>query len=140
MKVHWEGHSLTTDVLALMVNNQSFVGKRFFMSPGAVNSDGLADIWVIENLRSLKEVLSLFVKTLTGSPLDSSLVKTWRTHSLTIQAERSEPFFGDGEIFIHASEFRIKTLPKALNIIVPRIGFERELFTRVNLQRRRKTG
>jgi diacylglycerol kinase (ATP) len=140
MKVHWEGHSLTTDALALMVNNQSFVGKRFFMSPGAINTDGLADIWVIENLRSLKEVFSLFVKTLTGSPSDSSLVKTWRTHSLTIQAENPEPFFGDGEIFTHASEFRIKILPKALNIIVPRTGLQRELFSRVNLQRGEEPG
>jgi diacylglycerol kinase family enzyme len=120
MKVHWEGHSLTTEALALMVNNQPFVGKRFLMSPGAVNRDGLMDICVIENSRSRKEVLSLLVKTLTGRHIDSSAVRTWRTRSLTIQAESSEPYFGDGEIFIHAPEFKIEILPKALNMIIPR--------------------
>jgi diacylglycerol kinase family enzyme len=120
MKIHWEGHSLTTEALALMVNNQSFAGKRFFMSPAAINSDGLVDIWVIENLRSLKEILLLLVKTLTRRPLGPSLAKTWRTRSLTIQAASSESYFGDGEIFIHAPEFKIEILPKALNMIIPR--------------------
>jgi diacylglycerol kinase (ATP) len=120
MKVHWEGHSLTPDALTLMVNNQSFLGKRFLMSPGAINSDGLVDICVIENSRSCKEILSLLVKTLTGSHVDSPSVKTWRTSDLTIQTVKSLPFFGDGEIFGKAFEFRIKIVPKALKIIVPK--------------------
>jgi YegS/Rv2252/BmrU family lipid kinase len=120
MKIHWEGHSLMADALALMVNNQPFLGKRFLMSPGAVNSDGLLDICVIENSRSRKEILSLLVKTLTGSHVDSPSVKTWRTSGLTIQTVKSLPFFGDGEIFGKAFEFRIKIVPKALKVIVPK--------------------
>jgi diacylglycerol kinase (ATP) len=140
MEVHWEEHSLMADVLALMVNNQPFLGRRFLMSPGAINSDGLVDVCLIENSRSRKEILSLLFKTLTGSHINSPSVKTWRTSGLTIQGGSSEPYLGDGEIFTRASEFRIEILPKALNMIVPRTALQTEIFSGGDRLRGEKPG
>jgi YegS/Rv2252/BmrU family lipid kinase len=124
--VRWDGGSLSMDSLALMIDNQPFLGRNFLMSPEAVNNDGLFDVCLIENSKSRVQILSILIKVLTGNHVNSASVRQWRTPELTIQAKISMPFFGDGEIFGKASEFRIKIVPKALKVIVPKMSAEHQ--------------
>jgi diacylglycerol kinase (ATP) len=118
--VRWDGRSLSIDSLALMVDNQPFLGRNFLMSPEAVNNDGLFDVCLIENSKSRVQILSILMKVLTGSHVNSASVRQWRTPELIIHAERMLPFFGDGELFGQEFEFRIKIVPKSLKVIVPK--------------------
>jgi diacylglycerol kinase (ATP) len=118
--VRWDSGSLSVDSLALMVDNQPFLGRNFLMSPEAVNNDGLLDVCLIENSKSRVQILSILMKVLTGSHVNSASVRQWRTPELTIQTERMLPFLGDGELFGQGVEFRIKIVPKCLKAIVPK--------------------
>ncbi len=118
--IRWDGGSLSMDSLALMVNNQPFLGRNFLMSPEAVNNDGLFDVCLIENSKSRLQILSIVMKVMTGSHVNSASVRQWRTPELIIQSERILPFFGDGELFGQGFEFRIKIIPKSLKVIVPK--------------------
>jgi len=121
VNIRWEDFSLTMDSLALMVDNQPFLGRDFLMSPGAINGDGLLDICLIKNLKSLIQTLFILLKVRNGSHIHLPSVIRWQARELSIQTKKSLPFFGDGEVFGQGSEFRIKIIPKALKIIAPRI-------------------
>ena len=116
----WNGCSIRVDALSFMMNNQSFLGKKFLMSPGAVNDDGMFDICLIENSKSRVQILSLLIQVRTGRHIYSPSVKTWRAGELVVDAENPLTFFGDGEIFQKVSVFKIKIFPRALNVIVPK--------------------
>ncbi len=120
VNIRWDNFSRMVDLLTLMVNNQPFLGKNFLILPGAINNDGLLDICLIKNSKSRIRNLSIIMKVLRGSHIYSPFVERWCTRELNIQTESSLPFFGDGEVFKQASKFRIKILPKALNVIVPK--------------------
>jgi len=116
----WNGCSIRVDALSFMMNNQSFLGKNFLMSPGAVNDDGMFDICLIENSKSRVQILSLLIQVLTGRHIYSPSVKTWRASELVVDAENPLTFFGDGEVFQKVSAFKIKIFPRAINVIVPK--------------------
>ena len=119
LTIRWDNRSSVTDAVALMVNNQAFAGKRFLLSPGAVNDDGAFDVCLIERPGSRARTLSIFLGTLSGRHVDSPHVKTWRASELVVEAEEPATFFGDGELIDRASDFRIKIVPRALNILTP---------------------
>jgi diacylglycerol kinase (ATP) len=120
VNIQWDGCLLRIDPLALMIGNQPFLGRKFMVSPGALNNDGLFDICLIENRKSPMWNLLVLMKVLKGSHVHSPSVRQWRTRELKIQAETSLPFFGDGEVLGQASEYRIKIVPKGIKVIVPR--------------------
>ena len=119
LEVRLNGHSLSADTFSLLVNNQSFLGKHFLVSPGAINDDGLFDVCLIRSGRSLTRMLPALIKVLAGRHLDSPYVMTWRATELIVRAGKPLCFFGDGEIHQESSEFRIRIAPQALDIIVP---------------------
>jgi len=119
LRIRWNGGFLSTHSLSLMVSNQPFAGKYFFMSPEASNDDGLFDVCLIENSDRRTGTFSTFLKVLAGRHVDSQGVKLWRAAELIVDAERPLPFFGDGELISRASHLRIKILPGAVNVIVP---------------------
>ena len=108
---------LRMDVLSLTVNNQPFLGKNFQISPGAINSDGMLDICLIENQTSLWRTFLVISKVLFGKHIYSSGVRTWQIKELIITTDKPMSFLGDGEICQEASEFKIEILPKEVNVI-----------------------
>ncbi len=120
LNIQWNGHSLFSDPLALLINNQPFIGKHFRVSPGAVNDDGMFDICLVERPKRRIQILSTALKTLTASHLDSPYVKRWRASELIIESPEPVEFFGDGDVFEKTSEFTIKIFPRAINLITPK--------------------
>ncbi len=119
LRLRWNGGSLITRSLSLMVSNQPFAGKYYFMSPEASNDDGLFDVCLIEESDRPFKTFSTFLKVLAGRHGNSQGVKIWRAAELNIDIEGTVAFFGDGEILSRGSGFNIKILPGALNVIVP---------------------
>ena len=119
LTIRWDNRSFVTDAVALMVNNQAFAGKRFFLSPGALNDDGAFDVCLIERPESRAQILFIALKSLFGRHVDSPHVKSWRASELVVEAEEPATFFGDGELFDRTCDFRIKIVPRALSILTP---------------------
>ncbi len=117
--VRWDGESLRTRPLALMVNNQAFVGRRFLLSPGAVNCDGLGDVCLIEEPGSRLQRLALLPRVLTGRHVFLPWVRRWRTRELVIESEIPRAYLGDGELLLTDRIFRVRIHPGALFVVVP---------------------
>ena len=119
LKVNWNGSSIYSDSLSLMLNNQPFLGKNLLMSPGAVNNDGRFDVCLIGNSRSRFQILSILLKVIFGKHVSSSSISTWQSNNLVVSSQKPQTFFGDGEIIEQRTQFNIRVLPEALRIIVP---------------------
>ncbi len=120
LKIRGNGCSFTTDAFSLMVDNQPFLGKHFWLSPGALNDDGIFDICLIENPKNHMQIFSIMIKILGGKHINLPSVKIWRAKELVVNTKNPLSFYGDGEILVKESEFKINILPKALNVIVPK--------------------
>lgn len=114
--LRWQGGSLRSAPLALMIDNQPFIGSHFIASPGAANDDGMFDVCLVENSSRAAALITL-LKALKGRHVGS--VKTWRATDLLIEAERPVAFFGDGEILARAKELKVSICPGALKVIAP---------------------
>ncbi|HAL56714.1 MAG TPA: hypothetical protein DCP63_09615 [Bacteroidetes bacterium] len=106
------------DFLWLMANNQPFIGKRFMVSPGAFNNDGMFDLCLVDNQRSRRAVLSIVRRVEAGSHTSLPAVRIGRFHELTIRLKKPVSFFGDGETLQENTEFRVRVLPRSLRLIV----------------------
>ena len=119
LKVSWNGSSIYSDSLSLMLNNQPFLGRHLLMSPEALNSDGRFDVCLIGNSRSRCQILSILLKAAFGKHLHSSSVNRWQANKLVVSSQKPLTFFGDGEIIEQGTQFNIRIIPEALKIIVP---------------------
>jgi YegS/Rv2252/BmrU family lipid kinase len=112
---------LRGDFLWLMAENQPVIGRRFVMSPQAVNRDGLLDICLVENHKSSLEILSISHKVTKGTHVGLDSVTTAQSHELSLSFEKPVAFFGDGETIEPRREFRLKVIPRALRLITGRM-------------------
>lgn len=119
LSVQWNDGAVKADALSVTVNNQPFLGRRFLISPGAVNGDGLADICLIENTTTLLPTALVILKVLAGRHIHSSSVKTWCAKQVMVDTEKPVAFLGDGEIVTQGTRFNIEIVPKALRVLTP---------------------
>lgn len=120
LDIEYNGSSFTIDAFMLTVANQPFLGKHFLMTPEAINDDGLFDVCLIKNPRSLARIIPGIRKVLTGRHVKSPYVKMWRTSELIVRAATPLNFFGDGEPYRGSSELRIGIALESLNVIAAR--------------------
>ncbi len=119
LQVHSNGSWIKANVLSLMVDNQPFLGRRFLISPGAVNGDGWADICLIENTMTTLPTALIILKVLAGRHIHSSSVKTWCAKQMRVDTKKTMAFLGDGEIIGQGTSFNIQIIPKALPLLTP---------------------
>jgi diacylglycerol kinase (ATP) len=125
--------SLQMDSLALMINNQPFVGRHFYSAPEAANDDGQFDVCLVENPRRRIELAATLLQVLHGSHLNLPSVTNWRARELHVRASAPLPFFADGEHLGTQTQFALRIVPRSLNLIIP--GDQ----TRVSMRAIRKT-
>jgi diacylglycerol kinase family enzyme len=115
--LRYDGKVLSGDYLWLMVENQPVIGKRFILSPGAVNTDGLFDICLVDNHKTKVEILSISRKVTMGEHVTLPSVTIARSHEMEMKFEKPVAFFGDGEEGPKGTDFQIKVLPRSLKLI-----------------------
>jgi diacylglycerol kinase family enzyme len=101
-----------SDVMALAVQNQPFIGKRFLLAPDASNTDGIADIALIPRLPGFRGALTMVRAVVRGSDSPPIVRRTVRT--LQIVTKRKMPFMADGELLLNDDHFRIAVYPRAI--------------------------
>lgn len=119
LKIRWNGSVFTSDALSLTINNQPFLGKDFVISPDAVDDDGIFDVCLIGNSKTRTGIISILMKVLAGKHTSSPSFKMWRTDSITVEADSPKSFLNDGEFLEKSKKFKIRVIPRALNVIVP---------------------
>jgi YegS/Rv2252/BmrU family lipid kinase len=120
LNIRYGNRAVGINALSVMVDNQPYLGKSIFMSPGALNDDGLFDICLIDNHISRLKILHLLMKIMKGAHIYMPSVQAIKTDRITIRSEKPISFFGDGEILSRDTEFNLKILPRSLKLIVPR--------------------
>jgi len=119
LSVECNGSSMKLDPLWVIVSNQTFLGRNFLIAPGAVNSDGMFDVCLVQNHTTRFQVLSIVKKVIGGKHTHSPCVKIWRANELLLESEKALSFFADGELLGQAQKFNVRIMPRALNLIVP---------------------
>jgi YegS/Rv2252/BmrU family lipid kinase len=114
-----DGRVELVDAFALMIQNQSFLGRRFRMSPGAIPDDGRFDVCLIREHHARVSVLPLLIRVLFGRHEGTEGVEVWRGEQLRMICDRPTAFFGDGEIFAPETKQTIEIVSGALRLVVP---------------------
>lgn len=111
--------TLICEPVALIVANQSTLGKSFKVAPDANNHDGRCDLVVIDRSskspKCVQAIASIRWPWL-GEP--ENLIRL-QSRRLNIICEQSVPFFGDGEIRIESGRFEVEVIPRALRVLIP---------------------
>jgi YegS/Rv2252/BmrU family lipid kinase len=122
VRITSNGDDITSDVFSLTISNQPFLGKKFRVSPGAVNNDGQMDVCLIPNSKTGLGALAIVLKVILGRHVLSRSVKRWRAERLEVESRRALPFLADGELDLRATKFTVQVHPRAVNLIVPAGG------------------
>lgn len=103
---------------ALFINNQPTLGGVFHIAPDTNNTDGKFNVSFATHARRLN-FLRCAWKVMKGeSPVDDPDFVSFETKEIHIKnlSKGKLRFFGDGEIFENAQEWKIKIIPKSLSV------------------------
>lgn len=107
------------NAFSVFINNQRFLGRNIKITPDACNRDRYFDVCIIRNPLNRLKVISLLYKTIKATHVELPYVKFIRSSTLRIRSKSRLKYFGDGEILDEGSEFDVKLVPGALNLVVP---------------------
>jgi diacylglycerol kinase (ATP) len=104
---------------AVVVANTPYFGAGMKVAPGALHTDGVLDIVAMRHAPKVAFVRVL-LKIRHGSHVSLAQVSTDRAAAVTVTVDRPMPAGGDGELLAVRPPLRIRAMPAALNVIVPR--------------------
>ena len=87
------------------------------------NDDNFFDICLAEFSTNHLKNFSVLIKTLSGKHISSSSVKVWQDREISVYSDKPFHIMGDGELQQKELEYRIKLIPAALKVIVPKKCF-----------------
>lgn len=105
-------------LLAVYILNQSFIGRNFNIAPEAKNNDGYLDAKFVKIPSTLLSKFKTLSKGSKGEIDKLNWVSKEKVKKLNIILKEPSYFMGDGELFEKGREFKIKVIPKAINIFV----------------------
>ncbi len=113
-----DGKIIESDGITCIVNNAGSVGGGgLSIAPNISVSDGLLDVVLIRS-GDLGSLLSVAASVVAGNE-DAQPLDHWQAKEITIEADPPQTVQTDGEV-IGQTPITIKTLPKAVRIIVPK--------------------
>ena len=115
-----DGREIPGRRLLVCVGNGPRVGGGFFLTPDAVNDDGLLDVCLVAEMGRMK-VLRTLPKAIGGTHGREPGVEFLRAKVLEFESEDGFPFHADGEVVDERRrKLRIEIVPGALKARVPR--------------------
>lgn len=103
----------------IAVTNTLGYAKILRMSPQASFQDGFLNLCWIEKIPKWKMLIT-FIRTLVGVHTRMVEVKTLKTSRMSISSPEEVVSQIDGEILPAQKKFKIKVIPKALKVLVPK--------------------
>ncbi len=118
------GHRLRRRALLVVVANGPYYGGGFTVAPGARLTDGRLTVTIYRRF-SKWQLLRHFWSISRGRYHYSPRVETFNTREVTLSSRRPVPVHVDGKPF-GRTPVRLSALPRALRVLVPRPGQEKE--------------
>jgi diacylglycerol kinase (ATP) len=107
---------MTLNSPGFLVTNQGTLAGRLRVAPGALNNDGLFEIFVLSaasRFRLLRILLGLRAGTLARKE-DFQCIQA---SNAVVTCKKASRFFGDGELLAEDRVFRLRVVKKALKLI-----------------------
>jgi len=104
------------NLMLLSVQNQKFIGKRFFLTPKANNSDGVFELVFVEKPDNLISDFVTIRQIIKGQHLKSGKAKEIRAKKVSIYTKKRQQFMADGELLCFSDKFRFEIIPKAIRV------------------------
>ena len=112
------GNQRHENLMALCVGNGVFIGKRFYTTPVAKDTDGLMDICLIKKPDGILRNLLLLRKIMGGHHINESDTVYIKIAGEKLRFEKAMSFMADGEILATGHDFAFKVVPKQLKVLI----------------------
>lgn len=118
VKIVYKDKKIQQSSLMVSVMNGRRMGGSFLMTPHSEPDDGFFDLCIAGNAGPLK-VLNLIYHFIKGTQERKKIIKTGRTDSLTVTAEKgSLPAHADGEtLCLKGKKLDIDIIPKSIKLL-----------------------
>ncbi|MFZ2521850.1 MAG: diacylglycerol kinase family protein [Anaerolineae bacterium] len=118
MRITWDDGELQRSLLMVSIGNGRRTGGGFFVTPDAVQDDGLLDLGVANALPRL-QILQLLPKVMRGTHKNDPAIFLTRSTHITVESDYPLPVHADGEIiYTDAKRLDISIQPARLEMIV----------------------
>lgn len=101
-----------------LVTNQGTLAGKLRLAPGALNNDGVFEIFVLSAASRFK-LLRILFGLRAGTFARKGDFQLIRASDAIITCRESAQFFGDGELLAEGKEFRLRIVKGALKLICP---------------------
>lgn len=107
--------------------NSKTYGGGMRAAPDALLDDGLLDVVVLERVSKPRFLTRILPRVFSGRHVHEPSVKVFRARELTVSAERPFSMYADGDPIAQLPA-RVRALPGAVRVLVPREGPGAEAF------------
>jgi len=111
--------------LLVAIANTKRYGGRALIAPDALPDDGMFDVCVIRSMGAFALIRHLS-KLFNGKHIRLPYVRMYKGGSVAIKAQDPIPFHVDGEPLDSCCEMQFTIIPKAIRLLVPKEGGERD--------------
>lgn len=113
------------EIMLVAFSNVRSYARRMLITPEAVPDDSLMDICIVKPMPKWK-VLSVFPSIYKGTHTNNKEISVYQAESVHVQSVGPVDLYADGD-FMATTPFRLKVVPKYLNVIVGPSVLENEL-------------
>ncbi|MEE9216100.1 MAG: diacylglycerol kinase family protein [Anaerolineales bacterium] len=127
--IGWEGVELRVEadgqvwedryLVAIASNIRKYAGGVVELSPDAKYDDGKLDFWLIGG-SSLKDAITRVVQILLGVHIDAQDVVHFQAEQAVFKSSSDIYMHFDGEPEVLKSPLRFQTMPRTLNVLIPK--------------------
>ena len=104
-------------MMFLVVNNQSFIGKRFKLTPSSLNNDNFFEICYIKKPNNSLTAFSIINKITKRKHTTHKMCTIKKSKILELELEKDSWFMADGELLEYNKKFLFKIKPKEVKIL-----------------------
>ena len=115
-----DGERITSSPLILIVSNTNQQGYNFTVTPKAKTDDGMLDMFIVENISYLKNIINIFkiILGLNFSP-GESIYKKIENLNITLQKPIKNIQIDGENLNVNRGVYKIKSVKNTLQLITP---------------------
>jgi len=120
-----EGDSkIRIETMLVILTNIPYIGMKFLVAPDASMQDGLLDVMVFPEFAKT-ELFDYFGKVMNGGQSEDGKIQRYRAGKIKLKTSPELEVMADG-VMLGKGSLKIKMLPGALKVIVPKVTIKKE--------------
>ncbi len=118
MRVQWDDGEVHKRILMVSVGNSRRAGGGFYVTPDAIQDDGLLDLGIADALPTWR-ILGLLPRVMRGTHKNDPAIYLTRSTRIVVECLHPLPVHADGEvIYTDARRLEISVQPRRLEVVV----------------------